>query len=127
MKIVLNQLRSIGVKLHIDDFGTGYSSLSYLQNIPVDTLQIDYTFIKRIGEDGERIEIVKTIVALAHGLGIATVAERVETKNQLERLKEVDCQFGQGFYLAHPISPEKIPDLLQRQFGKLPVDIQPPR
>ncbi len=80
MIVFLNQLRCLGVGLHVDDFGTGYSSLSYLQRFPIDTLKIDYSFVNRIGTSGDRAEIVKTIILLAHSLGVDSIAEGVETE-----------------------------------------------
>lgn len=109
----LTALRKLGVRLHIDDFGTGYSSLSYLQRFPIDALKIDYSFINRIGVNGDRAEIVKTIITLARDLGIDAVAEGVETKNQLEQLRSLDCGFAQGFYIAEPMPPRLVPGFLE--------------
>ena len=110
---ILNKLRELGVGLHIDDFGKGYSSLSYLQQFPIDTLKIDYTFINHIGTNGDRLEIVKTILVLARELGVDTIAEGIETENQLNQLRELDCHYGQGFYLGKPMSPVKVAEILK--------------
>jgi diguanylate cyclase (GGDEF)-like protein/PAS domain S-box-containing protein len=119
----LNKLRELGVGLHIDDFGKGYSSLSYLQQFPIDTLKIDYTFINHIGTNGDRLEIVKTILVLARELGVDTIAEGIETENQLNQLRELDCHYGQGFYLGRPMSPVMVTETLKsRPKACLPIE-----
>jgi len=112
---ILNKLRSLGVGLHVDDFGTGYSSLSYLQQFPIDTLKIDYSFINRIGTNGDRAEIVKTILVLARELGVDSIAEGIETENQFIQLRDLDCHYGQGYFIGKPMHPEKVFELLQNQ------------
>ncbi len=102
----LSRLKSLGVRLAMDDFGKGYSSLSYLHQFPFDTLKIDQSFVARIGIGGENCEIVRTIVALAHGLGLDVVAEGVETASQLAHLCELGCQFGQGYFFSRPLTAE---------------------
>jgi EAL domain-containing protein (putative c-di-GMP-specific phosphodiesterase class I) len=109
----LEELRTLGVGLHIDDFGTGYSSLSYLQRFPIDTLKIDYSFIQRLGDQGDGAEIVRTILLLARELGIDAIAEGVETKNQLEQLRTLECDFAQGFYFAKPLQSRLVTGLLR--------------
>lgn len=103
---ILSQLKTLGVQLHIDDFGTGYSSLSYLHCLPIDTLKIDRSFISRIGANGENTEIVKTIVTLAHNLGMTVTAEGIETIDQLMQLKAMQCDYGQGYFFSKPVSSE---------------------
>jgi len=130
MIAMLNRLRELGVGLHVDDFGKGFSSLSYLQQFPIDTLKIDYTFINRIGTNGDHLEIVKTILVLARELGVDTIAEGIETENQLAQLLELDCHYGQGFYLGRPMLPAKVTAYLksrhkaslQIELGLLPAD-----
>jgi len=100
----LTRLKSLGVKLALDDFGKGYSSLSYLHQLPCDTLKIDRSFIARIGPGGENTEIVRTIISLAKGLGLDVVAEGVETADQLVQLKDLGCQFGQGYFFSRPLT-----------------------
>lgn len=100
---MLSQLRALGIQLHIDDFGTGYSSLSYLHRFPVDTLKIDRSFISRMGVDGENLEIIQTIVTLAHSLFMKVTAEGVETETQLVQLKALKCERGQGYFFSKPI------------------------
>jgi diguanylate cyclase (GGDEF)-like protein len=94
---VIARMRALGIELNIDDFGTGYSSLSYLQSFPVDALKIDRSFVAAMYGAGNRIEIVKAIVRLAHSLGMKVVAEGVETEEQLAALKEFRCNSAQGF------------------------------
>ena len=110
---ILRKIRGLGVGLHIDDFGTGYSSLSYLQQFPINTLKIDYSFINRIGTNGDRAEIVKTILVLARELGVDSIAEGIETENQLEQLRDLDCHYGQGYYIGKPMHPENVYQLLK--------------
>jgi diguanylate cyclase (GGDEF)-like protein/PAS domain S-box-containing protein len=109
----LSKLKSLGIKLAMDDFGKGYSSLSYLHQFPFDTLKIDRSFIASIGHSGENSEIVRAIISLGKGLGLDVVAEGVETQRQLFQLKELGCQFGQGFSFARPLSAEAADALLR--------------
>ncbi len=108
----LNTIRAIGVQVCIDDFGTGYSSLSYLQQLPVDTLKIDRSFIKRLGSLGESSEIVRTILSLARALGLQAVAEGTETIEQVEYLREYDCELGQGWLFAKALDPAIIEGMI---------------
>lgn len=99
---MLKQLRTLGVQLSIDDFGTGYSSLSYLHRFPIDTLKIDRSFVIRMVDNNENIEIVRTIIMLAQNLGMDVVAEGVETKEQLGLLRKLGCENGQGYFFSRP-------------------------
>ncbi|HEY0080322.1 MAG TPA: EAL domain-containing protein [Pyrinomonadaceae bacterium] len=101
---MLRELRALGVQLSIDDFGTGYSSLSYLHRFPIDTLKIDRSFVTRMVDNSENIEIVRTIVMLAQILGMDVVAEGVETKEQLALLRKLGCENGQGYFFSKPTS-----------------------
>jgi len=102
-------LKAVGLRLAIDDFGTGYSSLAYLQRFPVDALKIDRTFIKGLGRrEGPDAAIVSAVVAMAHALGLAVIAEGVETPAQLEALVDLGCDFGQGFYWSRAVPPDDI-------------------
>ena len=98
----LAQLKAIGVHLSIDDFGTGYSSLSRLRRIPVDTLKIDRAFIMNMDTDAENREIVKTIIMLAHNLGLKVVAEGTETERHIFQLRELKCEMAQGYFYSRP-------------------------
>ena len=103
----LETLRLAGVMISIDDFGTGYSSLSYLRQLPIDSLKIDRSFIVEI-DNGKGDLFVQTIVELAQKLGIATVAEGVETQAQLKRLRELGCNTVQGFVYAYPMPASEL-------------------
>jgi diguanylate cyclase (GGDEF)-like protein/PAS domain S-box-containing protein len=103
---LLVRLRDLHIGLDIDDFGTGYSSLSQLQHFPVQTLKIDRAFVSRIGQDDESLEIIRTIVALAHNLGMDVIAEGVETAQQLAQLKALHCEYAQGYYFGKPTDLE---------------------
>ena len=96
---MLQQIKSLGVRLAIDDFGTGYSSLSYLHRFPLDTLKIDRSFISSMDDDGDGMEIARTILPMAKNLRLDVVAEGVETIEQFEQLKKFNCAFGQGLLL----------------------------
>lgn len=99
----IGDLREMGIRVSIDDFGTGYSSLSYLHRFPIDTLKIDRSFVNRIGDGGESSEIVQTIIKLASNLGMDVVAEGVETVEQLDFLRDINCGYVQGYYYSRPI------------------------
>ncbi len=102
----LLQLRELGVQLSIDDFGTGYSSLGRLHSFPIDSLKIDCSFIKRMGQDARNLEIVETIVTLAQKLDVDVTAEGLETKEQLARLRQLKCEYGQGYFFSRPVDSE---------------------
>ncbi|WP_246262460.1 putative bifunctional diguanylate cyclase/phosphodiesterase [Aromatoleum evansii] len=103
----LNALRAQGVHIAIDDFGTGYSSLSYLRQLPIDCMKIDRSFVEEI-DSGRGDVFAETIVALAHKLGMETVAEGVATSGQLARLRELGCGIAQGFLYAKPMPPDTL-------------------
>jgi diguanylate cyclase (GGDEF)-like protein/PAS domain S-box-containing protein len=110
----LDKLKKMGVSISIDDFGTGYSSLAYLKRLPAETLKIDKSFIKGIGEDIEDTAIVRMIIELAHTLGMEAIAEGVESEEQAEQLKEMGCDRGQGYYFARPLPSEEATRFLSR-------------
>jgi diguanylate cyclase (GGDEF)-like protein/PAS domain S-box-containing protein len=111
-------LKELGIALDIDDFGTGYSSLSHLRRFPIDALKIDRSFVSRMDTDLDDHEIVRTIVTLAANLGVAAVAEGVETREQKARLQGLRCRFGQGFLFSRPLDATAVARLLSRQSGK---------
>jgi EAL domain-containing protein (putative c-di-GMP-specific phosphodiesterase class I) len=99
----LQQLRDLGVQLALDDFGTGYSSLSYLRNLPLDTLKIAREFVEGLAFSDHDAAFVRLIVGLAKTVGLRVVAEGIETKAQLDMLREIGCDLGQGYYFAAPM------------------------
>ena len=105
---MLNELREIGVDINIDDFGTGYSNLSYLTQLPISTLKIDRSFISPKSTEGNNIEIIQTIIALARTLGLKVIAEGVETREQMEHLKKLKCEGAQGYYFSKPMTFENM-------------------
>jgi diguanylate cyclase (GGDEF)-like protein/PAS domain S-box-containing protein len=109
---VLRRIRDLGVQLCIDDFGTGYSSLSYLHNFPVSTLKIDRSFINHLGPPDEQNEIVQTIIGLARTLNLDVVAEGIETEQQCQQLRDLECGLGQGWLFAPGLESEAVRALL---------------
>ncbi|MDY6806942.1 MAG: EAL domain-containing protein [Cyanobacteriota bacterium] len=109
---VLKQLKSLGMQLCIDDFGTGYSSLSRLYEFPIDTLKIDMSFVRRIGQENGGEEIIQTIINLANSLGMSTVGEGIDTTQKLNKLEELGCDLGQGFLFSKPVDSLKATALL---------------
>jgi diguanylate cyclase (GGDEF)-like protein len=107
-----SRLNEIGVQLEIDDFGTGYSSLGYLQHFPIHTIKIDRSFVKEMGGGNKASELVRAMVSMAHELGMDTTAEGVETEEQLNELKNLTCQYGQGYLLSRPVAPLSVERLL---------------
>ncbi|MBD2008188.1 EAL domain-containing protein [Microcoleus vaginatus ZQ-A3] len=114
---MLKQLKALGIQLCIDDFGTGYSSLSRLHEFPIDTLKIDRSFVSRIGADNCGVEIIQTIVTLARSRGMDIVAEGIETPTQLQKLRELGCELGQGYLFSKPVDSEKATELLGIKVG----------
>jgi diguanylate cyclase (GGDEF)-like protein/PAS domain S-box-containing protein len=119
---LLRHLKSLDIGLCVDDFGTGYSSLSSLQQFPVNVLKIDRSFIRGMGPEGERDEIVRAVVGLAHSLRMEVVAEGVETEGQLERLRAMDCDYGQGYLLCRALDAEGVERFLERAVGVPRID-----
>ncbi len=113
----LGLLKQQGLRLALDDFGTGYSSLSYLQKLPVDALKIDKSFVRGIGSQHatsqEDNEIVRLILALAHTLNLETIAEGVETPEQIAELKKLGCFVGQGFIFSRPVTSDEAEELIR--------------
>jgi diguanylate cyclase (GGDEF)-like protein len=110
---ILTALRGLGVQLGLDDFGMGYSALSYLQRLPVQTLKIDRAFVSNLQNAGN-VEIVRAILSLASGLSMNVTAEGVETADQAAQLKNLSCEFGQGYYFDRPLTHDRARDVLQK-------------
>ncbi len=111
----LKKIKELGVSLAIDDFGTGYSSLSYLHQFPLDTLKIDREFVINMDKTENSHRIVSSIAQLALSLDMNIVAEGIEKKHQMDALRDLGCQYGQGYYMAKPMSAEKIIELIASQ------------
>ena len=111
---VMQRIRKLGVRIALDDFGTGYSSLNYLRMLPIDTLKIDQSFVQDVITDPGSRSIIRFLVQLSRELGLRTVAEGVETEDQLAFLKEAGCDEIQGFFVSPPISVGAIETMLAR-------------
>jgi EAL domain-containing protein (putative c-di-GMP-specific phosphodiesterase class I) len=111
---ILDELKALGVRIAIDDFGTGFSSLAYLKRFPVDLLKVDRSFVTGLGQDKDDAAIVHSVIELAHTFGIAAVAEGIETRAHLDILRNLGCNFGQG-YLWSPAEPalDRAPALIR--------------
>jgi EAL domain-containing protein (putative c-di-GMP-specific phosphodiesterase class I) len=110
----VKRLKSLGLRLSIDDFGTGYSSLSYLKRFEVDKLKIDQSFIRDLAVDPEDAAIVRSIIQMAHSLGLRTIAEGVEHESLLHYLRIYHCDEAQGFHLGYPMPADDFADYLAR-------------
>jgi EAL domain-containing protein (putative c-di-GMP-specific phosphodiesterase class I) len=109
---LLGRLKSLGAQVYLDDFGTGYSSLGYLHRLPLDALKIDRSFVGRMDTETKHRQLVQTILMLAQGVGIGTVAEGIETREQLDALRSMGCDFGQGYLFSRPLEPDAFEALL---------------
>lgn len=130
--VTLHDLHAIGIKVSLDDFGTGYSSLSYLHRLPINTLKIDRSFVSGVEIDNHITEVVRTIVTLAHNLGMDVIAEGAETTAHLDLLNMLGCEYGQGYYFSQPVAAKEAEILLKtsRQssmvaFNPLPLHAEP--
>jgi EAL domain-containing protein (putative c-di-GMP-specific phosphodiesterase class I) len=110
---VLHDLKAMGVHIALDDFGTGYSSLSYLKRFPIDTLKIDQSFVHDLMTDAGDASIVRAVIGMGESLSMLVVAEGVETREQLEFLREHKCPQGQGFYFSQPVLAAEFSQLLE--------------
>jgi diguanylate cyclase (GGDEF)-like protein len=119
----LGELKGLGVRLGIDDFGTGYSSLAYLKRFPVDTLKIDKTFVDGLGQDPDDTAIVRTVLTLAHSLGLQVTAEGLETIEQLRFLRALGCEHGQGYHFSRALPAEAFAAFRDRASLTLPQSL----
>jgi diguanylate cyclase (GGDEF)-like protein/PAS domain S-box-containing protein len=111
----LHQLKALGIRIAIDDFGAGYSSLNYIRRFPLDILKIDKAFVDRIDTDGDELALTASIIGMAKALNLHPVAEGVERPEQLERLLQLGCETGQGYYFAKPASREAVAEQISKQ------------
>jgi diguanylate cyclase (GGDEF)-like protein len=116
----LRQLRRLGVRVAVDDFGTGHASLQLLSRFPVDTLQLDRSFVTQLGQSPRATTIAQAVIALAHGLGLTVVAEGIETDAQLDQLRGWGCDYGQGIHLSPPLPSEGVIALLTERPVSVP-------
>jgi diguanylate cyclase (GGDEF)-like protein len=117
----LHQLRDLGVRISMDDFGTGYSSLSYLRSFPLNKIKIDRAFVKDLGASEASDIIIRSVIDIARTLKMATTAEGVETRQQLECLSELGCSEAQGYYLSRPVPAAKVPELIAQWSKPSPI------
>jgi EAL domain-containing protein (putative c-di-GMP-specific phosphodiesterase class I) len=116
--VMIDTLRHAGSKVSIDDFGTGFSNLSYLKRLPIDAVKIDQAFVRNINVDPSDAAIINGVVAMAKHLNIDTIAEGIETAEQLECLRLIGCRRGQGYYFSKPLPPAHCRALLE-QMGEM--------
>jgi diguanylate cyclase (GGDEF)-like protein len=116
---ILKELKALGIEFSLDDFGTGYSSLSYLHQFPFDTLKIDRSFVNSIEGNSEKLGIIRAIITLARNLGMDTIAEGIETINQLNQLKALKCQYAQGYFLSKPLNKEILENLIVTEISDI--------
>ncbi len=114
----INEISNCGVRLSVDDFGTGFSALSYLKNYPVSTVKIDRSFVMDLPGDKENEVLVQAIIAMAHGLRLEVIAEGVETIEQWDYLRNLGCDFAQGYYFGKPMPQEEFEEYLAAQLEK---------
>ena len=113
----LERLKRLGVGLAIDDFGTGYSSLSYLHRFPTDSVKIDHSFVSRMEEREDDRRLIRTVVDLAHDLGMRVIAEGIEREAQADTLRSFGCEGGQGFLFGRPLTVEDAASRLASESG----------
>ncbi|MGE4537832.1 MAG: putative bifunctional diguanylate cyclase/phosphodiesterase [Desulfovibrio sp.] len=116
----IKRLKALSVKVVIDDFGTGYSSLSYIQRFPFDSLKVDRSFVGNMNEAEQNMEIVRTIIAMAHKLGLEVVAEGVELAEHRTALSDLRCESAQGFYFSKPVPGENLDALVGKKWNITP-------
>lgn len=113
---IIHDLRALGVAIHLDDFGTGYSSLSYLHRIPLDAIKIDRAFTSAIDSENLSREVVRAILGLVRAVGVDAIAEGVTSETQVEVLREMGCEYAQGYLFSRPLPPEELHELLVQRY-----------
>jgi diguanylate cyclase (GGDEF)-like protein/PAS domain S-box-containing protein len=113
----LHELKQLGVSLAVDDFGTGYSSMAYLNSLPFDTLKIDRSFVQRLGQNAESVEVIRAIINLARSLNLQVTTEGIETQDQLCSLQAMGSHLGQGFYLSRPLTQTALTAFMESAFA----------
>lgn len=120
----LEKLHRNGFSIALDDFGTGFSSLSYLSQFPLHTLKIDRSFIQNLERDPQQQIIVCSIIALAHSLQLKVTAEGIETQEQLDFLRDLNCEEGQGYFLSRPLPVDQIQALISSQPSRVKLPLR---
>jgi diguanylate cyclase (GGDEF)-like protein len=123
VRVVLNRLNEMGIRLAIDDFGTGYSSLAYLRNLPVHAIKIDRSFVMGMSEDASDATIVRSTIDLAHNLGLEVVAEGVESQEVWDALRAQGCSLAQGYFIAKPAPPADLAALLAERAARVDQEL----
>jgi diguanylate cyclase (GGDEF)-like protein len=121
---LLSELRDAGLRVSLDDFGTGYASLTHLRDYPIDTLKIDQSFVGGLGKKPQNTAIVNAIVELGHNLGMDVVAEGIETEGQLDFLRSIHCDHGQGYLVSEPVAAHRVVNLLLPEFYNIAAGLQ---
>lgn len=116
--VTLNGVKALGLEIAIDDFGTGYSSLSYLHRFHIDTLKIDRSFVSTATMNSGSMEVVRAVAGLARNLGLDIVGEGIEQPEQMTLLRDLQCEYGQGYFFSKPVAADAIIARLEREHGK---------
>ena len=124
---LLSQIKDRKIELCIDDFGKGFSSLSYLPRFPINILKIDRSFVSCMDCDDNNLEVVRTIIGLAHTLGIKVVSEGIEKVTQLKQLQSLGSEFGQGFLFSRPLNPESAELMIASNMIQFELENSPSR
>jgi EAL domain-containing protein (putative c-di-GMP-specific phosphodiesterase class I) len=117
MNDLFKGLQSLGIQIQIEDFGIGFSSLSYLSNYPINALKIDQALVDKMSKDESQMKIIVAIIELTHRLGVGVIAEGVETTAQMEQLKQMECEFGQGYLISKPLNEDEVRTFLMELFS----------
>ena len=116
----LQQLRELGVRIALDDFGTGYSSMSHLLRFPVDIIKVDRSFVSEMGDGGAGSDLAQALVTFGRTMGLQTVGEGIEQPHQLDLLRSVHCELGQGYLFAKPSDADQLGEILSRSLTIVP-------